>query len=93
MSVHLSTFPIYRPDLRDEDLEKDMALIRQIAQMGHKLRKEHGHKTRQPLPTLHIWTDRPGLSRLGGMLLDELNVKEVVFHLRKCPQTTKNLST
>ena len=82
-SVHLTDYPEYRKELRDEDLEEQMQQVQTVVSMGHSLRKEHKLKTRQPLrKALLICSDKKmheALSKHTYLIEDELNVHELVF--------------
>lgn len=82
-SVHLSSYPAYHGELRNETLEAEMAAVQMTVSLGHGLRKEHKLKVRQPLPAAHIASsDERTLSFLKDqqhLIADELNVKEVNF--------------
>lgn len=82
-SVHLSDYPQADASLRDEALEQEMALAMRAVSMGRALRNQHKIRVRQPLPAIHLVTsderERGVLSRLGEILVEELNVKKVVF--------------
>jgi isoleucyl-tRNA synthetase len=82
-SVHLCDYPQYRPEMRDEGLEKAMDAVQVTVSLGHSLRKDHKLKVRQPLAKAHIATaDAEQLSFLQQqqhLIADELNVKEVSF--------------
>ncbi|MDP1835012.1 MAG: isoleucine--tRNA ligase [Chlamydiales bacterium] len=82
-SVHLTDFPVYRPEERDLALEAAMAAVQKSVSLGHALRKEHRIKVRQPLANAHIASGDPQvLMALQGhsqLIADELNVKEVLF--------------
>lgn len=82
-SVHLTDYPNYRQELRDDQLEKEMALVQTVVNLGHSLRKEHKIKTRQPLKkALIISADRSLQSILekhAYLICDELNVHNIEF--------------
>lgn len=82
-SVHLCLFPTYRPELRNENLEAEMAAVQSTVSLGHALRKEHKLKVRQPLPAVHIASsDHQVLAFLRDqqhLIEEELNVKKVNF--------------
>jgi len=83
-SVHLCDFPEYDEDLRDQTLEKEMAVTQKAVSMGHALRKEHKLKVRQPLSCAHIAAASPEhltyLERQKNLIMEELNVKDVILH-------------
>jgi isoleucyl-tRNA synthetase len=82
-SVHLSDFPQYQRQLRDEALEKEMKAVQTVVSAGHALRKEHKLKVRQPLSQAFVVTSDPevldSLKRKKQLIAEELNVKEVVY--------------
>jgi isoleucyl-tRNA synthetase len=82
-SVHLSAWPTVDEALVDEQLSEEMALIQRVTSLGHSARQNANLKVRQPLAQVVVRTrnQREGesLRRLQQFLLDELNVKELVF--------------
>jgi isoleucyl-tRNA synthetase len=82
-SVHLCDYPSAREERRDEALERKMELTQQAVSMGRRLRVMHNLKTRQPLKALHLVTKDPEerniLLEMQDIIMEELNVKEVVF--------------
>jgi isoleucyl-tRNA synthetase len=83
-SAHLCDYPHYAADIREEQLEKEMAVVQDIVSLGHSLRKQHQVKVRQPLPTAHVSASTPEIMKFlhhqKHLIADELNVKEVQFH-------------
>jgi isoleucyl-tRNA synthetase len=79
-SVHLEDWPP-AGDREDQPLEKGMAAVQRIVNLGHAARNLHGLKTRQPLPAVTLVTAdeslRPAVEPYLDVLRDELNVKEV----------------
>jgi isoleucyl-tRNA synthetase len=82
-SVHLCDYPVYYPEHRDLTLEKAMAFVQTTVSLGHSLRKEHKLKVRQPLQAAYIASENREiiefLRNQNSLILDELNVKELVF--------------
>jgi isoleucyl-tRNA synthetase len=82
-SVHLSRWPEVRAELQDEQLSSDMALVQRITSLGHAARQNANLKVRQPLAQVVVRVRNSGetdaLRRLQQFLLDELNVKELIF--------------
>jgi isoleucyl-tRNA synthetase len=82
-SVHHTTYPDERPELRDEELERRMRAARRVVELGRAARATAGVKTRTPLPKLIAVfdaTDRDrglldGAGELADIVKDELNVK------------------
>jgi isoleucyl-tRNA synthetase len=94
-SVHLCDTPVYRTDWRDLDLEKRMQALQNTVSLGHALRKENQLKVRQPLSKVHIAVgsalEEEFLKHEAQLIMDELNVKEVVFHADEKELVTLNL--
>jgi isoleucyl-tRNA synthetase len=83
-SVHLSSWPAYHEGEVDEALEAAMARIRELSEVGHRLRDEGKVRTRQPLKeALIVCADNvwPQVEPLLPLLQEELNVKA----LRRAP--------
>jgi isoleucyl-tRNA synthetase len=83
-SVHLSDFPSFEAESRDEDLEAAMEAVQATVSLGHALRKEHKLKVRQPLGLAHIASADEKILRFlqeqQHLIADELNVKKVSFN-------------
>ncbi len=87
-SVHLDRMPEAAADLRDQALEEQMALVRELTELGRRLRNDAGVRTRQPLPMAGIHTSRElfrSIEHLLPLLAVDLNVKRVV-HLEDLRQ-------
>ena len=82
-SIHLCRFPAADTGCIDETLESRMGAVQSIVVLGRSARNRSGIKVRQPLPKVSVvYTGDGGLPELGEMkslLLEELNVKEVLF--------------
>ena len=80
-SVHLSDFPIYNPEMVDEDLERKMQKAQTISSMVLSLRKKEMIKVRQPLQRIMIPVldnqDRQDIKAVADLILSEVNVKEI----------------
>jgi len=78
-SVHLADWPMNDSDLlpaRDLVLEARMDLVRQLAEMGRKIRVEA--KRRQRLPCAEGWVvGGPDLAEMHELLSEELNVEKI----------------
>jgi isoleucyl-tRNA synthetase len=78
-SVHLADWPTTDPSRRDEALESEMALARQVASLGHAARSEAKIKVRQPLSRALVLL--PASTSLRAEVIAEvaaeLNVKRV----------------
>ena len=76
-SVHLCDFPSANAAARDLDLERRMAAVQTVVELGRRLRADNDLKVRQPLSAIKIaGADVKGLEDL---IEDELNVKSVVY--------------
>ncbi len=80
-SVHLVTWPQYDPDLIDEKLNNEMALVMKLTSLGHAARNKANRKVRQPLMeaafALANREEEKVLLNYADLLEDELNVKKV----------------
>ena len=71
-SVHLCEFPTANAAARDLDLERRMADVQAVVELGRRLRADNDLKVRQPLSVLKVaGGDVKGLESL---IEDELNV-------------------
>lgn len=79
-SVHLSSWPKVKESLIDEEIMREMELVRQICELGHAQRKKVKIKVRQPLQSIKVMGKftkiKTGLIQL---IKEELNVKGIVF--------------
>lgn len=79
-SVHLEDWPESDRRLRDEELEEQMGLVRDLASLAHSIRKKEEIRTRQPLSELQVDVGTKELSEdLLWILADELNVEDVLI--------------
>lgn len=82
-SVHLCDFPKADPNLRDIELEQEMAATQVVVSNAHALRKEFKLKVRQPLKLAHVITSDEtrlqALKRQEQLIAEELNVHAVSF--------------
>ncbi|CAN5571635.1 isoleucine--tRNA ligase [soil metagenome] len=84
-SVHLAEWPIYDVGLVDESRSERMAAARKVVALGRAARNASAIKTRQPLHEVVVVPSnedegfREGVESLQGIILDELNVKELRF--------------
>lgn len=77
-SVHLTNWPLVDEKLRDEKLEQDMAVARQVVEAAHAQRKDLGLKVRQPLAKVMISSSQPRVQDdVAEVLLNEINVKSL----------------
>ncbi len=82
-SVHLCDFPTAVNARRDETLEGRMTRVVGIVEQGRALRSQYKLKNRQPLFRMFVVCDDQGLladiQMLKGLIVDELNVREIEF--------------
>ena len=92
-SVHLAAFPEGDKSLLNDELVKDMQLVRKIAENAHAKRKEAGIKLRQPLASLkYSWIKKLD-TELEKILKDEVNVKEIKYKKSKNIEPEVELNT
>jgi isoleucyl-tRNA synthetase len=82
-SVHLHDFPQTQKSLSNPTLVHQMALVRNVVEMGRQLRAKNDLKNRQPLASLSIVTrtpeDKDLIQKMAGLILEELNIEELKF--------------
>jgi isoleucyl-tRNA synthetase len=79
-SIHLCDFP--EPGARDEELERDMQVVRDAVELGRAARAHAKLKVRQPLREAVVVAadrERGAIERLEDLLKEELNVKSVRY--------------
>jgi isoleucyl-tRNA synthetase len=80
-SVHLCAYPRYDPALHDENLEKEMAVVRHLVYLGHAGRERAKLKVRQPLSLALAKVDtaqeKTAVQNMADLIQDELNIKTV----------------
>jgi isoleucyl-tRNA synthetase len=79
-SIHLCEYP--EPAARNEELERDMQVVRDAVELGRKARKQAKMKLRQPLAEAVVVAaprERQAIERLEQIVLDELNVKALRY--------------
>jgi isoleucyl-tRNA synthetase len=79
-SVHLTDFP--QPGERDRELEEAMAVARDAVRLGLAARAQAKLKVRQPLRAAVVvasGAERAAIERLGELVREELNVRELRF--------------
>ncbi|MFA5800871.1 MAG: isoleucine--tRNA ligase [Thermoleophilia bacterium] len=82
VSVHLTDFPETADSLRDEDLLFQMEQVRRVINLGRAARNKAAIKTRQPLTEAVVVAtgeEQKAIEKLAHLVLDELNVKEIIF--------------
>ncbi|MBE0433745.1 isoleucine--tRNA ligase [candidate division WOR-3 bacterium] len=79
-SVHLGDFPVPDPALIDEELEREVSMIRTIVSLGRAARNKVNIKIRQPLAEMIVKMPDGALELAEDdkeIVLEELNVKEM----------------
>lgn len=80
-SVHLAQWPEVMPEMIDESLNRDMALVMKLVSLGHSARQKANRKVRQPLAeaafSLGNANERKAVETYADLFTDELNVKQV----------------
>ncbi|MCX7953451.1 MAG: class I tRNA ligase family protein, partial [Deltaproteobacteria bacterium] len=80
-SVHFLDLPKPQVDLINDDLEKEMELVRQLVETGRSLRSRLNIKLRQPLNSITIMSRDETIHKVAEKfheaIKDELNVKRV----------------
>ena len=84
LSIHLASYPEYDEKARDNALEFKMKTVQKAVSMGRSLRYQFNLKIRQPLKAVEIVTrnaeEKRVLLEMEESIIEELNVKEVIFH-------------
>lgn len=80
-SVHLADWPEVLPEMIDESLNRDMALVMRLVSLGHSARQKANRKVRQPLAEVAFSvgnaSERKAVEAYADLFMDELNVKRV----------------
>ncbi|HEU0295650.1 MAG TPA: isoleucine--tRNA ligase [Anaerolineales bacterium] len=80
-SVHLAKWPEVLPEMIDESLNRDMALVMKLVSLGHSARQKANRKVRQPLAeaafSVGNVAERKAVENYTDLFVDELNVKYV----------------
>ncbi len=94
-SVHLSDFPKYDAAVVDKALEERMELAQKISSMILSIRKKENIRVRQPLNRIQIPVldadFQKKVQAVSGLILSEVNVKELEFVDESKTQIVKNL--
>jgi isoleucyl-tRNA synthetase len=80
-SIHLTDYPEVDASKVAAALDRDMAALLRVTNLGRAARNKASVKVRQPLSTLYVWARsgevRQAVDALQDQLLDELNVKSL----------------
>ncbi|WP_055665357.1 isoleucine--tRNA ligase [Desnuesiella massiliensis] len=77
-SLHLCSWPEYREDLVNKELEEEMEMAYRIVKLGRSARNGANIKNRQPLSKM-LMSAKSLPEYYGDIIRDELNIKEVEF--------------
>lgn len=89
LSVHLTDWPKVEEGKINQELEKEMSLIREVISLTHATRKEAQIKLRQPLAKLTVNSISKPTEELVDLIAEETNVKEVVWQKNNQDLTVK----
>lgn len=79
-SVHLANFPKYDEKLINEQVEKQMDLVRDICSLGRFAREDAKIKVRQPISEIILSSENEKtIGNLTSIIKEELNVKDILF--------------
>src|SRR4030095_12087175 len=80
-SLLLAGWPKFLPEMIDESLNRDMALVMRLVSLGHSARQKANRKVRQPLAeaafSVGNANERKAVESYADLFTDELNVKRV----------------
>lgn len=83
-SVHHTDYPEADIDAIDEELERSMATVRTVVNLGRGLRRRNDLRVRQPLASVTVVTrsavEQAAVSNHAELIADELNVASVQVH-------------
>lgn len=88
-SVHLADWP--EEGQIDQKLLSDMRIARNIVELAHSLRKEHGLKLRQPLASLSYTFGGRLPDEIEEIVTKEVNVKEIFYNNNNEPSPVVSL--
>ncbi|MCD4756375.1 isoleucine--tRNA ligase [bacterium] len=75
-SVHLEDYPVFQQKEIDEELLREMEVVREICSNGLKIREDNSLKLRQPLSKAYVAIKK---DFLRDIVQSELNVKEIEY--------------
>lgn len=78
-SVHLADYPIGDASTIDVTLEAQMVAVRNIVELGRRIRNSSAVKVKQPLSELFIVSPVEELQDYAHIIKEELNIKELHF--------------
>ncbi|HKM03311.1 MAG TPA: isoleucine--tRNA ligase [Lachnospiraceae bacterium] len=78
-SIHLCDFPTAEATFVNKGLEEDMEAVLKVVVLGRACRNTANIKNRQPIGTMFIKSDFTLSEFFQEIIVDELNVKKVIF--------------
>ena len=82
-SVHLTSYPSAREERQDDDVRRDMALVRNVVTLGGRVRAANKLKVRQPLGSVIVVTTDAHAEEVliehRAIIEDELNVESIAL--------------
>ena len=81
-SIHLSSYPIFENELKNDLLIEDIDTVKNIVNIGRSIRNKENIKIRQPLSKIKVCIDDELSGRLekyNTQILEELNIKEIEY--------------
>ena len=81
-SVHLADYPVCEEGIIQIQLEREMAAVLQVVELGRSIRNQHTLKVKQPLAKLVVFENTKqemDWNSYKEIVMDELNVKEVTI--------------
>lgn len=100
VSVHLSDWPLFESVSVNEDVLNDMEVVKKIAEVGHRVRKDFNIKVRQPLLAVGVrlpksmkFLDNDFVMQYEDLIKGELNVKNVELRTADVSEITIDFDT
>ena len=81
-SIHLSSYPNFDEDLKNDLLIEDIDTLKNIVNIGRSIRNKENIKIRQPLANIKVCIDEKNVIRLkkyNTQILEELNIKQIEY--------------
>lgn len=78
-SIHLCDFPAVNESCIDHKLEEQMDLVLRVVVAGRACRNSANIKNRQPIAKMHVKSDIQLDKAYEEIIMEELNVKQVIF--------------
>jgi len=78
-SIHLCSYPKYKEDYINKELEENMEEVLEVVVLGRACRNTANIKNRQPIGKMYVKADNTLSEFFKDIIADELNVKEVLF--------------